>query len=204
MSNEADTCRKWVTPRLQAAGWDNDPHSIAEQRSITDGRVIPVGKGIIRKPPKGVDYLLRYTRDLPLAVVEAKPPRYYQQIAIQRTIEEILGGRKRLSKATSRTTARRPKPHSSSSSSSCGSLCARFGYSADHTKVPFPAVRAGDFAPPQLCGLRLAVEAGRLFARGWVWSTWPGIRGPLPPRGCARVDQSSLDRHFAGSRRHSK
>jgi type I restriction enzyme, R subunit len=180
VSNEADTCRKWVTPRLQAAGWDNDPHSIAEQRSITDGRVIPVGKGFIRKPPKRVDYLLRYTRDLPLAVVEAKasyksaqdavqqardyaetlglkfafatngaeiieidyfkgtetpvtafpdpavlwaryqagagiqgeaqtsqlltpynqvggkPPRYYQQIAIQRTIEEILGGRKRL------------------------------------------------------------------------------------------------------------
>jgi hypothetical protein len=62
VSNEAETCRKWVTPRLQAAGWDNDPHSIAEQRSITDGRVIPVGKGIIRKPPKGVDYLLRYTR----------------------------------------------------------------------------------------------------------------------------------------------
>jgi len=180
VSNEADTCRKWVTPRLQAAGWDNDPHSIAEQRSITDGRVIPVGKGFIRKPPKRVDYLLRYTRDLPLAVVEAKasyksaqdavqqardyaetlglkfayatngaeiieidyfkgtetpvtafpdpialwaryqagagiqgeaqtsqlltpynqvggkPPRYYQQIAIQRTIEQILAGRKRL------------------------------------------------------------------------------------------------------------
>ena len=67
MSNEADTCRKWVTPRLQAAGWDNDPHSIAEQRSITDGRVIPVGKGFIRKSPKRVDYLLRYMRDHPLS-----------------------------------------------------------------------------------------------------------------------------------------
>ena len=30
------------------------------------------GKGFIRKPPKRVDYLLRYTRDFPLAVVEAK------------------------------------------------------------------------------------------------------------------------------------
>src|SRR5689334_5543402 len=72
MSNEADTCRKLVVPKLQAAGWDSDPHSIAEQRSITDGRVVPVGKGFIRKPPKRVDYLLRFSRDISLAVVEAK------------------------------------------------------------------------------------------------------------------------------------
>ena len=70
--SEADTCRKYVVPRLQAAGWDNDPHSIAEQRSITDGRIIPVGSGFVRKAPKRVDYLLRYTRDFPIAVVEAK------------------------------------------------------------------------------------------------------------------------------------
>ena len=35
--NEADTCRKFIVPRLQAAGWDTEPHSIAEQRTITDG-----------------------------------------------------------------------------------------------------------------------------------------------------------------------
>jgi type I restriction enzyme R subunit len=70
--SEADTCRKYVVPKLQTAGWDNDPHSIAEQRSITDGRIIPVGAGFVRKAPKRVDYLLRYTRDFPLAVVEAK------------------------------------------------------------------------------------------------------------------------------------
>lgn len=72
MPTEADTCRTDVVPRLQAAGWDDDPHSIAEQRTITDGRIVPVGKGFIRKAPKRVDYLLRYTRDFPLAVVEAK------------------------------------------------------------------------------------------------------------------------------------
>ena len=71
--NEADTCRKFVVPKLQAAGWDSEPHSIAEQRTITDGRIVPVGKGFIRKAPKRVDYLLRYTRDFTLAVVEAKP-----------------------------------------------------------------------------------------------------------------------------------
>ena len=51
MSNrEADTCRKLVVLKLLACGWDTDPHSIAEQRSITDGRIVPVGKGFIRKP----------------------------------------------------------------------------------------------------------------------------------------------------------
>jgi len=34
--NEAETCRKFVVPKLQAAGWDNEPHSIAEQRTATD------------------------------------------------------------------------------------------------------------------------------------------------------------------------
>jgi type I restriction enzyme R subunit len=69
---EADTCRKLVVPLLQAAGWDDEPHSIAEQRTITDGRIVPVGTGFVRRPPKRVDYLLRFTRDFPLAVVEAK------------------------------------------------------------------------------------------------------------------------------------
>lgn len=71
--NEADTCRKFVVPRLQAAGWDADPHSIGEQRTITDGRIVPVGKGFVRKPAKRVDYLLCYERNFWLAVVEAKP-----------------------------------------------------------------------------------------------------------------------------------
>ena len=69
---EADTCRKHVVPALQGAGWDSDPHIIAEQRTITDGRIVPVGKGFIRKPPKRVDFLLFYERGFPLAVVEAK------------------------------------------------------------------------------------------------------------------------------------
>lgn len=72
MPTEADTCRRYIVPKLQAAGWDTDPYSIAEQRTITDGRIVPVGKGFVRKPPKRVDYLLRYRRDFPLAVVEAK------------------------------------------------------------------------------------------------------------------------------------
>ena len=72
MPTEADTCRKLVVPKLQAAGWDSDPFSIAEQRTITDGRIVPVGKASFAVHPNCVDYLLRYRRDFPLAVVEAK------------------------------------------------------------------------------------------------------------------------------------
>ena len=72
MANEADTCRTLITPRLQAAGWDTDPHSIAEQRTFTDGRIIVQGSKARRRPAKRADFLLRYTRDFPIAVVEAK------------------------------------------------------------------------------------------------------------------------------------
>lgn len=70
--NEADTCRKYVVPRLIAAGWDNAPHSFTEQRIFTDGRIIPIGNKIRRGKQKKADFLLRYTRDFPISVVEAK------------------------------------------------------------------------------------------------------------------------------------
>lgn len=72
--NEADTCRKYVVPMLQAAGWENAPFSIAEQRCFTNpkGRIRVVGGKIIRGKPKRSDYLLRYRPDFPIAVVEAK------------------------------------------------------------------------------------------------------------------------------------
>jgi type I restriction enzyme R subunit len=72
MTTESDTCRKFVVPKLQASGWDNDPHSIAEQRSFTDGRIVVRGNLAERKKKKRADYLLRYTRDFPIAVTEAK------------------------------------------------------------------------------------------------------------------------------------
>lgn len=88
--NEADTCRTLVSPRLIAAGWDADPHSIAEQRSITDGRIVPVGSGFKRRAPKRVDYLLRYRHDFPLAVVEAKAAYKTAADAVQQAKEYAL------------------------------------------------------------------------------------------------------------------
>ncbi len=70
--NEADTCREYVIPGLVKAGWDSAPHSIAEQRIFTDGRVFLIRGKPKRGKQKKADYLLRYTRDFPIAVVEAK------------------------------------------------------------------------------------------------------------------------------------
>src|SRR3990170_6963397 len=72
MITEADTCRKYVLPKLIEAGWDNDPHSFTEQKTFTDGRIVVTGKKIKRQKQKRADYLLRYTRDFMIAVIEAK------------------------------------------------------------------------------------------------------------------------------------
>ncbi len=70
--NEADTCREYVLPRLRAAGWDDEPRRISEQVTFTDGRIISFGKTIRRGKQRRADYLLRFTRDFPIAMVEAK------------------------------------------------------------------------------------------------------------------------------------
>ena len=68
--NEADTCRTYVLPKLYSAGWEDA--QISEQKSFTDGRIVIAGSRPIRRPQKRADYILRYRRDFPIAVVEAK------------------------------------------------------------------------------------------------------------------------------------
>ena len=92
MPTEADTCRTLITPKLQAAGWEDDPHSIAEQRTFTDGRIIVHGSRARRRAGKRADYILRYTRDFPIAVVEAKSEDEPAATGLQQTKDyaEIL------------------------------------------------------------------------------------------------------------------
>ena len=93
LCNEADTCRKYVTPRLVQVGWDNEPHSFTEQATFTDGRIIVVGDKPTRRKQKRADYLLRYTHDIKLAVVEAKRKYMKPGDGLQQAKEyaEILG-----------------------------------------------------------------------------------------------------------------
>jgi hypothetical protein len=64
--SETDTSGKFIIPKLQAAGWDNDPHSIAEQRSVMDRRIIPAAKGFIRRPYCKLDRKNPSTRNSPV------------------------------------------------------------------------------------------------------------------------------------------
>jgi type I restriction enzyme, R subunit len=91
--NEADTCRLFVTPALQAAGWEEAPHSLTEQRTFTDGRIIIGANSPQRGKQKRADYILRYRHDFPLAVVEAKEYQLPASAGLQQAMEyaEILG-----------------------------------------------------------------------------------------------------------------
>lgn len=93
VNNEADTCRKFVLPKLLAAGWDTEPHCIMEQRTFTDGRIVITGCRVRRKKQKRADYLLRYRKDLTIAVVEAKPEYKLPADGLQQAKDyaEILG-----------------------------------------------------------------------------------------------------------------
>ncbi len=93
MVTEADTCRKLIVPRLQAAGWDDAPCAIQEQRTFTDGRVMFVGGQPRRGQKKRADYILRYRSDYPIAVIEAKAGYRSAQDGVQqaRDYAEVLG-----------------------------------------------------------------------------------------------------------------
>jgi type I restriction enzyme, R subunit len=93
VATEADTCREFVTPRLVEVGWSAAPHSLGEQRTFTNGRIIVAGGKVRRGKQKRADYLLYYHRDFPLAVVEAKEIGVAAETGVQqaRDYAEILG-----------------------------------------------------------------------------------------------------------------
>lgn len=72
---EKDTCRDYVVPLLEGAGWKD---RFVEQYRITDGKVVPIPRTARRRrdhkrdEPLRADYVLEYEPHLPVAVVEAK------------------------------------------------------------------------------------------------------------------------------------
>jgi type I restriction enzyme R subunit len=91
--NEADPCRRLIVPKLQSAGWETESHRINEQVTFTDGRIVVVGRKARRRPGKRADYILRFSADMPIAVVEAKPDYKTPGDALQqaKAYAEILG-----------------------------------------------------------------------------------------------------------------
>ncbi|MBX3626349.1 MAG: DEAD/DEAH box helicase family protein [Rhizobacter sp.] len=79
--SERDICTKFITPAIQAAGWQQA--QFREEVSLTDGRVMVRGMlaARVRNPeakggPKRADYVLYARPNVPLAVVEAKQARF--------------------------------------------------------------------------------------------------------------------------------
>jgi type I restriction enzyme R subunit len=89
--SEADTCRKEVLPKLYNSQWTDE--LILEQRNFTDGKIIVIGRKARRKKAKRFDYLLRYSQNFPIAIVEAKKKYKLAADGIQQAKEyaQILG-----------------------------------------------------------------------------------------------------------------
>ena len=69
--SERDICTKFITPAIEAAGWDIQTQ-MREEVYFTKGQVIVRGKTIKRGEAKRADYALSYKPNIPIAVVEAK------------------------------------------------------------------------------------------------------------------------------------
>ena len=86
--NEADTCTKYVVPKLVFARGDTAPRSFTEQRSFTDCRVYVRPESKTRRGEKErIDHLLHYTRDYAMchrATCSRQPRPYICHIAVRR------------------------------------------------------------------------------------------------------------------------
>ncbi|WP_158633070.1 EcoAI/FtnUII family type I restriction enzme subunit R [Amycolatopsis sp. WAC 01376] len=69
--NEQETCRTFVVPALVASGWI-EKQQIREQYPINDGKMIASARRHRRGPAMVADYVLEYSDEVPVAVVEAK------------------------------------------------------------------------------------------------------------------------------------
>lgn len=72
---EADIRTKFITPAIEAAGWDKVTQ-MREEYFFTAGRIIVRGKLVARGKGKKADYLLYAGGKTPIAVVEAKDNKH--------------------------------------------------------------------------------------------------------------------------------
>ncbi len=70
---EDETCRRFVLPALEQAGWQQD--QIRAQYPINRGRIRATARRHLQERPLKADYVLSYSDGLPIAVIEAKRSR---------------------------------------------------------------------------------------------------------------------------------
>lgn len=67
---EAETCMWYVDPKLKESNWSLE--QIRREYKITEGKIVPEGKGGKRNDPLKADYVLRAANNYQLAIIEAK------------------------------------------------------------------------------------------------------------------------------------
>jgi type I restriction enzyme R subunit len=82
--SERDICTKFITPALEACGWDRNSQFL-EEVNLTSGRVVVRGNKAKRdeKTIRRADYVLYYKPGIPIAVVEAKDNKHSVRDGIQ-------------------------------------------------------------------------------------------------------------------------
>ncbi len=84
--SERDICTKYITPAIQAAGWDIDSQ-ILEEVSFTDGKIYVRGKLTARGKRKRADYILYYKSNIPVAIIEAKDNTHTIKDGLQQALD---------------------------------------------------------------------------------------------------------------------
>lgn len=84
--SERDICSKYILPALAGAGWDLHTQ-IAEERTLTAGRIIVRGKLVARGQKKRADYVLYLKPNIPIAIIEAKDNRHAVGDGIQQALK---------------------------------------------------------------------------------------------------------------------
>ncbi len=82
---EADIRTKFITPAIEAAGWDKVTQ-MREEHFFTAGRIIVRGKLVARGKGKKADYLLYANGKSPIAVIEAKDNKHDVAGGIQQAL----------------------------------------------------------------------------------------------------------------------
>lgn len=84
--SERDICTKFITPALEASGWDKQKQ-ILEEVSFTDGKIYVKGKLTGRGTRKRADYILYYKPNIPIAIIEAKDNKHSVRSGIQQALD---------------------------------------------------------------------------------------------------------------------
>lgn len=84
--SEEDIKNRFITPAVEAAGWDKTSYLMERNVCLTDGRIVTHGRMHMRRPRLVADYVLYLDANHPFAVVEAKDNKHPVGAGLQQAI----------------------------------------------------------------------------------------------------------------------